>query len=123
MEQFLAILLYILTGVGVLMVFSFWLSDIRLDGKRFRWYDYLPFAAVCTVLGCLLPLVLSGWLYAVSEGNVWTVLLPLGYVIVIAAVIFGGFWWRHRGDDFSVPFYFSLCLFSLVILPAWFLRI
>ena len=37
METFLSVLLYVLTGIGVLMVISFWVSDIYLDGKRFRW--------------------------------------------------------------------------------------
>ena len=44
METFLSVLLYVLTGIGVLMVISFWVSDIYLDGKRFRWYYYLPAA-------------------------------------------------------------------------------
>ena len=119
MEQFLSILLYFMTGIGLLMTVSFWLSDIRLNGKRFRWYYYLPGAVLCVALGRLLPLVVTGWLYALSENNVWAVVLPIAYPVVIVGVIAGGFLLLRDREDFSASFYFSLCLFSLVVLSAW----
>ena len=122
MEPFLSILLYILTAVGVLMTFSFWLSDIRLNRRRFRWYYYLPAALLCAVWGTLFPVVFSAWLYAVSENTVLSVLWPVVYLLLILGSIFGGFGLFCQRDDFSKPFYFSLCLCTLVVLSGWLIR-
>ena len=123
MEIFLSVLLYVLTGIGVLMVISFWVSDIYLDGKRFRWYYYLPAAAVCMALGMLFPLFMGGWLYALVENIFLAVLLPAVYLLTVAGVLASGFFLFRKKDDFSGSFYFSLCLLSLVVLAGWLIRL
>lgn len=123
METFLSVLLYILTGIGVLMVISFWVSDIYLDGKRFRWYYYVPAAVVCAALGILFPLVLGGWLYALMENVFLAVMLPAGYLLTVSGVLAGGFFLFRKKEDFSVPFYFSLCLLLLVVPAGWMIRL
>ena len=123
MEQIFSIVMYILTGIGLLMTFSFWLSDIYLDGKHFRWYYYVPAGAVCILLGYLAQHVFVWWLYALSENAVLTVVLPAVYVLAGIGTIIGGFLLFRRKDDFSFPFYFTLSLFSLFVLSYWLCKV
>ena len=81
MEVFLKSILYILTFAGAAAVVSFYISDIHMNRKRFRWYYYLPAAAVFAVLGGLCSHIFVWWLYLLSEAGSVSVLLLLGYLI------------------------------------------
>ena len=123
MEQVLHVIMYVLTGAGIITVFSFWISDIRLDGKRFCWYCYLPAALVLALLGSLAPHIFVWWLSASSESGYVSLLIPLLYLLVIILCLAAGLLPFRKKEDFSKSFYFSLSLFSLVIIPYWIIRL
>ena len=89
MEVFLKSILYLLTFAGAAAVVSFYISDIHMNRKRFRWYYYLPAAAVFAVLGGLCSHIFVWWLYLLSEAGSVSVLLLLGYLILIIGCLIG----------------------------------
>lgn len=123
MEVFLKSILYLLTFAGAAAVISFYISDIRMNRKRFRWYYYLPAAAVFAVLGGLCSHIFVWWLYLLSEAGSVSVLLLLGYLILIIGCLIGFALLFRRRKDFSKPFYFSLSVYALIMSALWMTRL
>ena len=120
MNEFLRIIMYIMTALGVLMTVAFFISDIRLSDNRFRWYYYLPSAALNIIIGLATPHLFILWLYMLSEGNMlMTVLIPLMILLAAAGCNFVFYFAFFRRNDFSAPFYWSLSLTSLIVISYW----
>ncbi|MBQ9460763.1 MAG: hypothetical protein IJU51_02435 [Clostridia bacterium] len=120
MNEFLRIIMYIMTVLGVLMTVAFFISEIRLSENRFRWHYYLPSAALNIITGLSIPHLFILWLYMLSEGNmVMTALIPLLLLLVVAGCNFSFYFVFFRREDFSAPFYWSLSLTSLIVISYW----
>lgn len=120
MEAFLMIIMYILTGLGILMTVSFFISEIKLDEKKFRWYYYLPSAVLNIAYGMAAPHLFILWLYMLSVGNLlMTVLIPLILLLAAAGSNSAFFIFFMRRDDFSGTFYWSFSLTSLFVISYW----
>lgn len=124
MQSLFSVFFYVLTGIGILSSLLCWLSDIRLDGKRFVWYYYLPCSSVNTLLGTLSPHIFVLWICSISgKGNVWAGLGVLLYGIAILGNNLIFFFLFFRKEHFSRSFYWSLGMTGLFVLSYWLIRL
>ena len=121
MEQFLNIIMYIMTAAGVLMTVCFFFSDIHFDDKRFVWYFYIPAAVINVILGTAAPglLALCLFLTAAAEAGWAAILIAAAFLLCVAGNHIVHWIILHNNDDFSVPFFASLSMVSFFVIPYW----
>ena len=124
MDAILRIIIYILTGLGILMTAVFLIGDIILLKRRFRWYYYIPVAVLNIAVGISAPHLFVYWLYLLSEGSALpVVLIPILFITVTVGGNIALFMLFRRREDFSAPFYWSLSLTSLFVISYWLCRL
>ncbi len=111
------IFFYILTGVAVLTVLFVGTSEFVFDGKRFKWYYYIPQSVINTVLGILGPYVLIFMLENAGEarGGVLGIIYLSGMILnnLVFFLIF------FRKENFSPKFYFTCAIFCIFVISFW----
>ncbi len=121
MEDILNLIFYIATGLSVLTLVFVWLGEIKLAGRRFRWYFYLPHAIINTGLGVIAPTVLWNGLMAVAIGD--NVILSVLFIILWTAGLIGNnlifLMLFRKKEDFSHTFFWCAGLTGLFILAFW----
>ena len=125
MEQFLNIIMYILTGAGILMTICFYFSDIHLDDKRFVWYYYIPAAVINLVIGMAAPgvLVLCLFLSAAADAGWAAILIAAAFLLCAAGNHIAHWIILRKKDDFSGYFFACICMVSLIVIPYWLTRL
>lgn len=124
MEQLLNLIFYIATGLSVLTIVCIWLGEVKLNGRRFIWYFYIPHALINTVLGVFAPTVLWRGVLDLAIGGGF---LPVLWIILWTAALIGNnlvfILLFHHKDDFSATLYWCTGLTGLFILSFWLLQI
>lgn len=124
MEGILNIIFYIATGLGVLTLVFVWLGEVKLNGRRFKWYFYIPHALINAGLGVLAPAVfVSGVLDIIINSSVFPgVLYMFLWTAALVANNLGFFFLFRSRKDLSLALYWCAGLFGLFILSFWILR-
>ena len=111
------IFFYILTGVALLTVLFVGTSEFVFEGKKFRWYHYVPSAVINTVLGILGPYLLIFMFENAGEarGGVLAIIYLFGIILnnLVFFLIF------FRKEHFSTKFYFTSAIFCLFVISFW----
>ena len=124
MDTFLRIIMYIMTGLGLLMTVSFFISEIILDKKPMKWCYYIPSSLLNIIFGIFSPHLFVLWLFMLSAGNTpMVILIPLGFLLVTAGSNAAFFLSFFRKENFSGAFYWSLSLTSLFVISYWLCRL
>ena len=103
--------------MAVLTVLFVGTSEFFFDGKKFKWYFYIPQAIINTALGIAAPYVLLFMFENAGEAKGGV--LAIIYLCGVAANNLIFFFLFFRKEDFSIKFYFTLAIFCLFVVSFW----
>ena len=121
MEQIIRLIFYIASGISALMLVFVFLSEIKFNDKKFRWYYYIPFALVNAAIGAAAPYVVINGVLNDIQGHKAVGLIGLSAAWLAALLvnnIVPIFKFRKK-EDFSIVFYACTALTGLFILSFW----
>lgn len=124
METIIHVFFWIMTGVSILSTVTVFLTDILWEQRRFVWYHYVPCAVVNAVLGTLSPLLLERWFLMLPYGaDAPTVLLIIGYFLLLVGNNAGFYIAFFRKESFARLFYLSASMTALFVVSYWLIRL
>ena len=93
------------------------ISEFVFEKKKWKWYHYIPQAAINTVLGIVSPRVLIYMLENADQNKSWVLgILYLCGILLNNIVFFVIF---VRNEHFSGKFYWTVAITCLCVMSFW----
>ena len=125
MDTIINIIFYIASGVSVLALIFVWLGEIKLGGRRFVWYHYVPIFLIDTALGTTVPYLVINGVISISVGenvSLYVMFIILWLVILIAANSVFPIFCRDN-DDFSGLCYACVSFTGIFVAAFWMVKL